>query len=212
MPARVSEAIVLRTYPFRESSLIVSFFTREEGKMRGVARGVRKPKNLFGSGLERLSEVRMHYSHRENRELQTLVSCDLVHSQFGVLGNYEAGVSLDFIAEVSEQLLPPLEPNERFYRLLSSVLAYLRERPEQFWPVVTYFSFWAVRLSGFLPELTVSPDSIELASEFLQRPVHNLTERSWTKATARDLRRLMIRQIEDHVEHKLLTVPLLEAL
>ncbi len=69
MPARVSETFVLRTYPFREADLIVSFFTREMGKMRGVARGVRRPKNAFGSGLERLSHVRMAYFQRENAEL-----------------------------------------------------------------------------------------------------------------------------------------------
>jgi DNA repair protein RecO (recombination protein O) len=38
MPARVSETFVLRTYPFREADLIVSFLTRDLGKLRGVAR------------------------------------------------------------------------------------------------------------------------------------------------------------------------------
>ena len=50
MPARVSETFVLRTYPFREADLIVSFFTRDQGKMRGVARRARRPKSPFGSG------------------------------------------------------------------------------------------------------------------------------------------------------------------
>lgn len=212
MPARVSEAIVLRTYPLRESDLIVSFFTRESGKLRGVARAGRKTKNLFGSGLQRLSEVRMNYSHRENRELLSLISCDLVHSQMSVTAHYEAGIALDFMAEVSEQLLPPVEPNEKFYRLLLSVLAYLRERPENVWPAVTYFALWAVKLSGVLPDLVVSEDSAEIAGEMLRRPIGGLTERQWTKMTARDLRRLLVRQIEELVEHRLLTAPILEAL
>ena len=72
MPARVSESFVLRTYPFRESDLIVSFFTREQGKLRGVARRARRPKSSFGSGLERLSHVRMAYFQRENAELVNL--------------------------------------------------------------------------------------------------------------------------------------------
>ena len=53
MPARVSESFILRTYPFREADLIVSFFTRDQGKFRGVARRARKPKSTYGSGLER---------------------------------------------------------------------------------------------------------------------------------------------------------------
>ena len=57
MPARVSDTFVLRTYPFREADLIVSFLTRDLGKLRGVARRARRPKSPFGSGLERLSQV-----------------------------------------------------------------------------------------------------------------------------------------------------------
>ncbi len=75
MPARVSESILLRTYPLREADLIVSFLTRDQGKLRGVARAARRPKSRFGAGLERLSHVRMFYFQRENRELVTLDSC-----------------------------------------------------------------------------------------------------------------------------------------
>ena len=128
MPARVSESIVLRTYPLREADLIVSFFTRDQGKLRGVAKRARRLKSDFGSGLERLSHVNMYYFQRENRELVDLNSCDLIHSQFGLAGDYASGVALDYLAEVSEQLLPPAEPGERFFRLLLAVLEYLRER------------------------------------------------------------------------------------
>ena len=78
MPARVSETFVLRTYPFREADLIVSFFTRDQGKLRGVARRARRPKSPFGSGLERLSHVRMAYFQRENAELANLTGCELI--------------------------------------------------------------------------------------------------------------------------------------
>src|SRR5450432_424783 len=126
MPARVSEAIVLQTYPLKESDLIVSFFTRDAGKLRGVAKRARRPKNAFGSGLERLSQVRMAYFERENRELCNLDACDLLQTQFGVLSDYAAGVALDYLAEISEQILPPHEPNEKYFRLLLTVLEHLR--------------------------------------------------------------------------------------
>ena len=84
MPARVSEAFVLQTWPFKEGDLIVSFLTRDSGKLRGVARRARRPKSGFGSGLERLSHIRMSYFQRENRELVNIDSCELLHSQFGV--------------------------------------------------------------------------------------------------------------------------------
>src|ERR1700735_1309666 len=124
MPARMSETFVLRTYPFRESDLIVSFFTRDLGKLRGVARRARKPKSPFGAGLERLSRVNMAYFERENRDLANLSGCELIESQFALQSDYARGVALDYFAEVAEQLLPPHEPNEKFFRLLGSALEY----------------------------------------------------------------------------------------
>jgi DNA repair protein RecO (recombination protein O) len=172
VPKRVSEAFVLRTYPLREADLIVSFFTRDQGKLRGVARRARCPKSVFGAGLERLSQVRLAYYQRETRELVNLDSCELIHSQFDLVSDYAAGVALDYIAEVCEHLLPPEESNEKFFRLLTAVLDSLqggdagagaerrpetRRQPERtaplVWRGVTYFSLWAVRLSGWLPAL-----------------------------------------------------------
>ena len=45
-------------------------------------------------------------------------SCDLLQSQFDLVRNFDASVALDYIAEVSDHLLPPNEPNERFFRLI----------------------------------------------------------------------------------------------
>lgn len=213
MPARWSDSITLRTYPFREADLIVSFLTRDQGKMRGVARRARRAKSPFGSGLERLSHVKMFYLQRENRDLVNLDSCELIHSQFAVLSEYEAAVALDFFAEASEYLLPDHEPNERFFRLLLAVLESLRAAPAAVWPAVTYFTLWAVRLTGVLPpELRVNAESQAIAQEMLSTHIGHLPSRTWTKATASDLRRFLVRRIEEHVERRLITVPILEAL
>jgi len=219
MPARVSETYVLRTYPFRESDLIVSFFTRDQGKLRGVAYRARKPKSVFGSGLERLSLVNLAYSQKETRELVTLSGCDLVQSQFDLLSDFEAGVGLDYMAEVSEHLLPPHEPNERFFRLLATVLDFMHTRaPGAVWTAITYFSLWATRLSGFLPDIAAHPDrqlsdsSRELAASMLRSHISDLPARAWSKHTALDLRRFLIRQMEEHVERRFLTPAQLEGL
>lgn len=211
MPVRVSEAFVLRTYPLKEADLIVSFFTRDQGKLRGVAKRARRPKGGFGSGLERLSQVRVSYYQRENRDLVTLDNCELIRSQFNLSSNYEVGIALDYLADVAEHLLPPDEANERFYRLLAAVIEHV-QAGGQVWAAVLYFSLWAVRLSGFLPELKVSRESRALAMEMLTTPIAGFTGRAWTKATASDLRRFLVRQIEEHVERRLLSVPLLEGL
>ncbi len=220
MPARVSETYVLRTYPFRESDLIVSFFTRDQGKLRGVARRARKPKSSFGSGLERLSLVNLSYSQKETRELVNLNSCDLLQSQFDLLTDFDSSVALDYIAEVSDHLLPPHEPNERFFRLLTAILDYMHERtPGAIWAAITYFSLWATRLSGFLPDLATHPGSQSLPVVARTGGLHasdaislELPARTWNKDTALDLRRFLIRQMEEHVERRFHTPALLEGL
>jgi DNA repair protein RecO (recombination protein O) len=211
MPARVSETFVLRTYPFKEADLIVSFFTRDEGKLRGVARRARKPNGPFGAGLERLSRVRMSYWQRENAELANLSGCELIESQFDLGSDYGRGIALDFITEAAEHLLPAHEPNEKFFRLMIAVLAYLRSGGS-LWAAVLYFSLWSVRLAGVFPEIRVKQESAEIANEMLEKPLTGLTEREWSKTTAGDLRRALVRTMEQHVERKFLTVPLLEAL
>lgn len=211
MPSKVSEAFTLRTYPYREADLIVSFLTRDQGRLRGIARSARRQKNSFGSGLERLSLVQMDYYQKENVELVRLNSCDLVQSQFSLAGDYPSGVALDFIAELSEQLLPPHEPNEKFFRLLASVLESLR-RQQGIWLPLTYFSLWAVRLSGFLEEMRIEEKSLALAKDMLAKPVSQFDAAAWSKETAQDLRRALIHCIEIHIERRLLTARVLETL
>lgn len=213
MPSQASESLTLRTFPFREADLVVSFLTRDAGKLRGVARAAKKPKSSFGSGLERLSHVTMHYGGREHQELFSLHRCELIQSQMGIASDYAGCVALDFLAEVTEYILPPAEPDERFFRLLLSVLGHLRGDPAgRVWPVVNYFSLWAVRLAGLLPELRVGAESRRLAEEIMQRPVGQLSEREWSAGTAADLRRLLIRSVQNHVERKVHSATLLETL
>ena len=211
MPARTSESFILRTYPFREADLIVSFFTRDQGKLRGVARRARRPKGPFGSGLERLSHGNVTYYQKESRELVNINSAELIHSQFALASNYEAGIALDYLAEISEQMLPPSEVNERHFRLLIAVLEYLRGGGSV-WPAVTYFSLWGVRLAGLLPELRLSAESREIAQEMLVTPIAQLASRNWTRESASDLRRMLLAIIEDHVERRILSALMLEAL
>jgi DNA repair protein RecO (recombination protein O) len=214
----MSDSFILQTYPFREADLVVSFFTRDQGKLRGVARRARRPKSSFGSGLERLSHATVSYYQKENRELVSLNSCELTQSQFALASNYESSVALDYLAEVTEQLLPPNETNERHFRLLIAVLDFLHSGNASLhaggnvWAAVTYFALWSVRLAGLLPDLRVSADSRAIIEEMLVTPIQQLAVRPWAKETAADVRRALNRLIEDHVERKLRTTAILEAL
>jgi DNA repair protein RecO (recombination protein O) len=152
MPLRESEAIVLRTYPLRESDLLVTLFTRLEGKVRGVARAAKKSKRRFGGALEPLTVVKLYYEDRERQELVRLDSCEVLESPLASSVSYPRAVALGHVAELLDELLPDREANDAIFRLTISVLATLRE--QNIWLPITYFELWMTRLVGFLPELS----------------------------------------------------------
>ena len=152
MALRETEAIVLRTYPLREADLLVTLFTRLEGKVHGVARSAKKSKRRFGGALEPLTYVRAFYDVRERRELARLDSCEVLESPLASEVSYARAVALGHLAELLDELLPDHESNDAIFRLTLSVLDVL-DGPE-IWMPVTYFDLWLTRLVGFLPELT----------------------------------------------------------
>jgi len=152
MALKESEAIVLRTYPLREADLLVTLFTRAEGKVRGVARSAKKSKRRFGGALEPLTFVRVYYDDRAGQELARLDSCEVLESPLATEVSYPRAVALGHVAELLDELLPDRESNDAIFRLALSVLSALRG--PDVWLPVTYFDLWLTRLAGFLPELT----------------------------------------------------------
>ena len=152
MALRESEAIVLRTYPMREADLLVTLFTRVEGKVRGVARSAKKSKRRFGGALEPLTYVRAFYDVRERQELARLDACEVLESPMASEVSYARAVALGHIAELLDELLPDREANDDIFRLTLSVLHVLTG--PDVWMPVTYFDLWLTRLVGFLPELS----------------------------------------------------------
>jgi DNA repair protein RecO (recombination protein O) len=152
MPLKESEALILRSYPLREADLLVTLFTRQEGKVRGVARAAKKSKRRFGGALEPLTYVRAYYEDRERQELSRLDSCEVIESPLATEVSYPRAVALGHLAELLDELLPDREANDAVFRLTLAVLSSLRG-PE-IWMAVTYFDLWLTRLMGFMPELT----------------------------------------------------------
>lgn len=152
MALRESEAIVLRTYPVREADLLVTLFTRVEGKVRGMARSAKKSKRRFGGALEPLTHVKAFYDVRERQELARLDSCEVIESPLASEVSYPRAVALGHIAELLDELLPDHEANDAIFRLTLSVLHVLTG--PDVWMPITYFELWLTRLVGFLPELT----------------------------------------------------------
>jgi DNA repair protein RecO (recombination protein O) len=146
-----SEALVLRTYPFHEADLLVTLFTRAEGRIRGVAKAAKRSKRRFGGALEPLTHVVAHWEEKEKQELVRLDSCDIISSPLATEVTYPRVVALSYVAEVLDQLLPDREPSDEIFRLSLAVVNHLKAG--SIWMPLTYFDLWIVRLIGLLPGL-----------------------------------------------------------
>lgn len=146
-----SEAIVLRSYPIHESDLLVSFFTRNDGKIKGVAKAAKKSKKRFAGALEPLSYITLYYDERERHELSRIESCDIIESPLTGTIDYERAAALAYVSEVLEQLLADRDAQDDVFRLTLSVLRHIKAGA--IWMPLTYFDLWIARLLGLLPEL-----------------------------------------------------------
>jgi DNA repair protein RecO (recombination protein O) len=150
MPARETEAIILKTFPLGEADRLVSFLGRSSGRMRGVAAGARRIKNRYGSALQLLSHVQIWYVERETRDLVRIQQADLLESFNKAQSDYSLSTSLALVSEVMESVLPEHEVNEAMFRLVLMTAREI-ERLGNSALAVSYFAFWAVRLAGWLP-------------------------------------------------------------
>jgi DNA repair protein RecO (recombination protein O) len=151
MIQRVGEAIVLRTWPFLEADLLVSLFTRDQGRIKGVARHALRSRKRFGGALEPMTHVRATYAERPRQELVRLDSFEILSSPLSQPVDYARTAALQLIAEVLEEALPEQAAEDTVFRLALSTLAELEVN--RIWLPITYFCLWMNRLMGWMPEL-----------------------------------------------------------
>src|SRR3989454_9842851 len=150
MPAREREAIILKTFPLGEADRLVSFLGRSSGRVRGVAAGVHRLRNRYGSTLEILSHVQIWYVEKETRELVRIQQADLLESFHKAQSDYGLSTGLAVVSEISELILPEHEVSEPMFRLILLAAREIERTGDWSLPL-SYFAFWTVRLGGWLP-------------------------------------------------------------
>jgi DNA repair protein RecO (recombination protein O) len=148
-----TEAIVLRTYPFGDTSRIAVLLTRDRGKMRVIAKGVRGAKSRMGSALELFSLIQAVYYEKAGRDLQLLKSAEPVrmHSGLGVDAAHLAFGSAAL--ELCDQGVSGEEAGPDFFALLADVLARLESAGrDRLGVVFAAFELEAAALLGYRAE------------------------------------------------------------
>lgn len=150
------EALILRTWPVHEADQIVSFFTRDLGKLKGIAKSAARSRRRFGGALEPMTYVLASYAEKPKQELVRLDACEILASPLLDPVDYGRAAALAFLAEVLEETLQDRDPQDAVFRLALAVLE--QTRTGCIWLPVTYFSLWMVRLMGWMPEISRCTD------------------------------------------------------
>src|ERR1700761_2904935 len=150
MIERQGEAIVLRVWPFQEADLLVSLFTREYGRLKGVARHAMRSRRRFGGALEPMTHVRATWAEKPRQELARLDAFEIMSSPLSRAVDYTRTAALELLSEVLEEL-PEGAVDDPVFRLTVTVLEELQVGRVSV--PVTYFCLWMNRLMGWMPEL-----------------------------------------------------------
>lgn len=141
--------MVLRTTKLGEADRIITLCTEEHGKVRAVAKGVRKSGSRFGARLEPLAEIQVQLSRGRNLDILTQVETVASHHELredlGALGHASC------MAEAVDIVMPDREPHPQITLLLTRALNTLAADPR---PVVAAAFLWKLlALEGFEPLL-----------------------------------------------------------
>ena len=155
MPLYETESLVLKTYNLAEADRIVVFFTRDHGMVRGVAKGAKRLKSRFGSTLEPFSTVTLEYFQKEDRELVSIRSVELLRSSFAAASEPGFLHTFSYVADLLIAFVPPHDANETLYRMVKACIESGAVSTDGLSAMRLYFELWLLRLGGYMPDWTV---------------------------------------------------------
>jgi len=146
MPVYKAEVIVLRQQQLGEADRIVTLFTRELGKLRAVAKGVRRPTSRLGGRIEPFTHARLLLAR--GRTLDVIAQAEIVGAFAGVRADLIRSAHAAYVAELVDRGLPDRDRHEEVFELTRGTLEAL-DRAGKDSAEMTVLRF-ALRLTGFL--------------------------------------------------------------
>lgn len=149
-----TEAVFLKGTNWRESSRILSAFSRDYGKVKLVAKGARRPKSKYGAALEPLTQAQVIFYKRENKDLYTLSEASVLESFEGVKNDLEKFSQAAVAAEMLERSLAPEDANPGLFAYFIEFLSALNQAtPEEGRLLLLAFHLNLSSRLGFEPQI-----------------------------------------------------------
>lgn len=150
MAIRHDQGIVLRSFPFGEADKVVVLLSPNHGKLRTVAKGVRKTKSRFGGRLETFSHVDLVLY--EGRNLDTITQVSMIEPFHDLRADLDRVIAAGVMVEIADAVAQENESSVRLFLLLQRGLRALdagRDVPD----LVTSFLLKAAETIGVAPAL-----------------------------------------------------------
>jgi DNA repair protein RecO (recombination protein O) len=150
MPLLKLTGFVLRSRPWGEADKLVTFFTREKGRLLGVVRGARKPQGHWGGALEPLTLLDLLFYEKSGR--YTLTQCQIVKSFHGLRQILSSGSVPFYLIELIEEFTAEEDSNPQLFSEMQGAFSSLEEGKATL-PVINAFRLKMLTLLGFWPRL-----------------------------------------------------------
>ena len=154
MGIHTAEAIVLRRYPFRETSVTLSCLTDRFGKLKGLVKGLRAQPSRHRSAMEPCTVNRIVFYDTHTSQLHLVSQCELVNPLAGLQRDLETTRLAALCVELVDTVVPLEEPQPALYTLLKHTLERLALGGEDLGAARSHFIVRLLRLAGFHPQLT----------------------------------------------------------
>ncbi len=153
MPLQKTQAIVIRTFPLRESHKIITFYTPDFGKVKAVAYGVKSPKSKLSGSLELLNHGMLLFNYRENRDLQNLTGFDLIEGFDGIRTDFARITYGCYLAELVDAIASEGDANPEIFDLLRNTYQFLTDT-DYVALLARVFEIKFLDLAGYAPQLS----------------------------------------------------------
>jgi DNA repair protein RecO (recombination protein O) len=147
-----TEGIVLKTDPFGEADLIVTYLTSGYGIVRTFAKSPRKLKSRFGSSLEPLTHSRISFWGKEDASLPRLTQSDIVQSFHSIRGVLKSFLKVSEIIELTLSFMPERDASKKVYSLLADTL-HAVDAGNDTTLLFTCYKVKFLEIVGYLPRL-----------------------------------------------------------
>ena len=116
---------VLRTLSYSESDLIVTFYSHDFGKLKGIAKGAKRSKKRFANVFEPFSLTNIIFTRKSRDMLAFIESCDIIDHYHAIRQDMEKTLIASYFIDLTDHFSPEGKNNEKVFQLLQDFLIML---------------------------------------------------------------------------------------